>query len=167
MMARFVFIICMILPVAAFTGCRTSEANYRAAYEQAVAGREDESGIDRTVYDKIRREAVTAVRVVDGDTVSVKRERVRLVEAAAGEKLQEAYVVVGQFKQLFNARSLCKRLQNNGYAGATLLSTREPLYYIAIAGGTTADMVAECRRYADRPVTPVKSPYPLVLQPVR
>jgi len=153
--------------LAVFTGCRTSEANYRAAYEQAVAGRKDESGIDSTVYDRIRREAVTVSRVYDGDTVNIRRERVKLVEPADGDRLQEAYVIVAQFKQLFNARSLCKRLKENGYPEATLLSTREPLYYIAVSGGPTGDMVAECCGFARRPVVPVKQPYPLVLQSVR
>lgn len=156
-----------VVLAAVMTGCRTNEANYRAAYEQAVAGRDDESAIDKTVYDKIRREAVTSTRIVDGDTVAIRRERVTLVESEAGDRLQEAYVVVGQFKQLFNARSLCNRLKSNGYPEARLLSTREPLYYISISGGSIDEMTAMCVKYADAPVAPVKSPYPLVLQPVR
>lgn len=160
-------ILSVMAAMAVFTGCRTTESNYRAAYEQAVAGRQDESGIDNTVYDKIRREGITSTRIVEGDTIAVKRERVKLVDTDASIKMQEAYVVVAQFKQLFNARSLCSRLKGNGYPEAVLLSTREPLYYIAVAGGSTADMAAMCQRYAQSPAAPVKEPYPIVLQPVR
>ncbi|MDE5635842.1 MAG: hypothetical protein K2I52_06005 [Muribaculaceae bacterium] len=164
-MARYI-LWSVLTSVVMLTGCRTSEANYRAAYEQAVAGREEESGIDRTVYDRIRQEAVVSARVVEnGDTVAVRCERVKLVDTDGGVRLQDAYVVVAQFKQLFNARSLCGRLRDSGYPEAVLLSTREPLYYVAISGGTVSDMAVECRRYAAAPAAPVKEPYPLVLEP--
>lgn len=156
----------VLTSIVVLTGCRTSEANYRAAYEQAVAGREEESGIDRTVYDRIRQEAVVSNRVVEGgDTVAVRRERIKPVDTDGGVSLQDAYVVVAQFKQLFNARSLCRRLKDSGYPDAVLLSTREPLYYVAISGGTVSAMSVLCRRYAADPAAPVKEPYPLVLEP--
>ena len=166
-MMKLIITAVTIASVAVITGCRTSEANYRAAYEQAVAGRSDESGIDNTVYDRIRREAITSTRIIDGDTGAVKRERVKPVDAGNGSVPAEAYVVVAQFRQLFNARSLCSRLKANGYPDAMLLSTREPVYYVAIAGGSTDDMASLCLRYASGPVAPVKDPYPLVLQPSR
>lgn len=151
----------------ALASCKTTEENYRAAYEQAVARRDDNSGIDATVYDKIRREAVTSTRVVNGDTVALKRECVKLAEPIDGETLQQAYLVVAQFKQLFNARSLRDRMKAAGYPDATLLVTREPLYYVALAGGTTEAMSAMCAGLADNDVIAVKPPYPLVLEPVK
>ncbi len=160
-------IIITLAVIATLTSCRTSEANYRAAYEQAVSRRDDTSGIDNTVYDKIRREAVSSTRVVNGDTVAVKRERVKLAEPAEGEILQQSYVVVAQFKQLFNARSLCNRLKAGGYPGATLLVTREPLYYVAVAGGSAEAMNVNCAEFAAKPAVAVKPPYPLVLEPAK
>lgn len=149
------------------TCCRTTEANYKAAYEKAIAGREDDSAVNNTIYENIRRRAVTSTQIVDGDTVAVKRERVKLVEPAAGELMQDAYVVVAQFKQLFNAKSLCARYKEQGYPDARLLATAEPLYYIAIKGGSKDEMLSLCRKYAAKPVLPVKSGYPLVLLPVK
>ena len=151
---------------AGITSCRTNEANYRAAYEQAVAGREDTSGIDNTVYDKIRREAVSSYTIYEGDSIPLKRERVSLVDPTPGTTLSHAYVVVAQFKQKFNAGSLAARLVENGYADATVLVTREPLYYVAIASGDRTDMILRCREIAANPPVPVKEPYPLVLETV-
>lgn len=160
-------IIIAVAFIAALTSCRTSEANYRAAYEQAVNRRDDTPGIDKTVYDKIRREAVSSTRVVGGDTIAVKRERVKLAEPAEGETMQQSYVVVAQFKQLFNARSLCSRLKAGGYPDATLLVTREPLYYVAVAGGSVDAMNIKCVEFAANPAVAVKPPYPLVLEPAK
>lgn len=61
--------------------CRTSEANYRAAYEKARAGRDDALPIDSTIYGKVRREMRTSVLVAGGDTVAV---RVMPVNATSG-----------------------------------------------------------------------------------
>lgn len=148
------------------TSCRTSEANYRAAYEQAVAGREDTSGIDNTVYDKIRREAVSSYTVYEGDSIPLKRERVALADPKPEATLSPAYVIVAQFKQKFNAGSLAARLKESGYPDATVLTTREPLYYVAIAAGDRTDMILRCREIAAEPPVAVKEPYPLVLEPV-
>lgn len=154
---------------AGITSCRTSEANYRAAYEQAVAGRADgdSSGIDNTVYDKIRREAMSSYTVYEGDTIPIKRERVALdTNTDTQATLSPAYVVVAQFKQQFNARSLATRLKDNGYTNATVLVTREPLYYVAIDAGDRTDMILRCRDIAKQPPVVIKSPYPLVLETV-
>lgn len=163
-------ILSFVVLAAAITGCRTTEANYRAAYEAAVAGRDDDpssTGIDNTVYDKIRREARPASVIADGDTVPARRERVRLTDAADGEQMQAAYLVVAQFKQLFNARSLRDRLRDGGYPDVTLLETREPLYYVAVGGGDNHAAAMLYRDWLAKPALPARDPYPLILQPVR
>lgn len=146
--------------------CKTSESNYRTAYEQAVTRRQ-ENGNDDTVYNNIRRQATTSTRVVAGDTIKVRRERVKLAEPADGETLAEAYAIAAQFKQVFNARSLRDRLRAAGYSGATLLVTREPLYYVAAGSGTPGDMKSLCDTLSGAGAIAVRPPYPLVLEPVR
>ena len=153
----------------ATTSCRTSEANYRAAYEQAIAGRADgdTSGIDNTVYDKIRREAISSYTVYEGDTIPIKRERVAIdKQTDSPATVSPAYVIVAQFKQQFNARSLANRLKDSGYSNATVLVTREPLYYVAIDDGDRTDMILQCRLIAKQPPVVIKSPYPLVLEAI-
>lgn len=150
--------------------CRTTEANYRAAYEAAVAGRQqaDDTGIDNTVYDKIRRQAVNNTIITQtGDTIPAKRERVKLYNAASGQKLLEAYVVVAQFKQIFNAKSMTERLVAAGYEGSVVLETSEPLYYVTIGGGDVLLATELYNKYKSTPVVECKQPYPLILQPVR
>ena len=45
-------------------GCKTTESNYRQAYETAVAKNRDSSGVDSTIYAKIRNSARTSDLVV-------------------------------------------------------------------------------------------------------
>ena len=162
------FILWAIVLGIFFSGCKTTEANYRAAYEQAKTGREENDGLENTIYDAVRRQATTSTRNVDNRQVEVKRERVKIAEAAAqGEKPADYYVLVGQFKQLFNARSLCKRIREAGHNSATILVTAEPLYYIGIPVENINQAVSLNDSLSTEAPIPMKSPYPLVFQPVR
>ncbi len=159
-------LIITFLSALLLTACRTNEANYKAAYEHAVSRKQDTtSGIDNTVYDKIRREASGSTTVWNGDTISIKRQHVALVNNEGPKSLQEAYIIVAQFKQIFNAKSMCQRLVDNGNTEACILSTREPLYYVAINSGSKAEMIQLCSELIRKQTVTTKPPYPLVLQP--
>lgn len=168
-MKNYTYLITAAAMLLLMGACRTTEANYRAAYEQAVAGKESHDPLEGTIYEEIRNRATTHNYIVKGDTLSVKRERVKLSDVPTpAPQLQKAYVVVAQFKQLFNARSLRDRLKAQGYPDATLLETAEPLYYIAIAGGNDlAQLQTTLNDYRERKPLPVKAPYPLILEPVK
>lgn len=162
MSSRLIFLIALLTVV--LSGCRTSEAHYRAAYEKAKALRGDTDGIDGTIYDAIRREAEPRLIVIGNDTIPAKRVRVKLVDAADSATVSPLYLVTGQFKQLFNARSMRDRLRHAGYPGATLLCTDEPLYYVAaLATGDDAAAAAAYRQFIASPSVAVKPPFPWVL----
>lgn len=164
---KIIIMIAMAAIILILAGCRTSESNYRAAYERAVANRDSTDVLDETIYNRIRQQALPSERVVAGDTVMVKRELVALENKSQGATLSDAYVVVAQFKQLFNARSLCDRLRDGGYPEATLLVTREPLYYVTCGGGRLEQMPAQMAAFNANPVIQPHTPYPIILEPVK
>lgn len=151
---------------ATLCGCKTSEDNYRAAYE--LARQNDRSGIDSTTYARIRNEAIPVSAVVDGDTLRMKAEYVRLTEgeSADGARLMPRNIVVAQFKQIFNARSLRRRLLELGYTDALILETREPLYYVVAATASDNAAALQLRQQiaADSRI-PMRAPFPWVLRP--
>ncbi|MCM1450286.1 MAG: SPOR domain-containing protein [Clostridiales bacterium] len=151
------------------SACRTTEANYRTAYQQATAGRRDSSNIDNTIYDSFRRKAIKQARIVNGDTLEVKRERVKIQDPTQGQSntLLQSYVVVAQFKQLFNARSMRDRLKTAGYPDATLLVNGEPLYYVTLGGGDTQASVELLDKFTSNQAITAKAPYPLILEPIK
>lgn len=117
------------------TACKTTEANYRSAYERAVAGRGDDT--DSTIYTKIRREFTPGAMTYDGRTFPTGSQFVAVTEGGGGisESIKRYCVVAGQFKQIFNAKSMRERLTDNGYPGAFVVQTREP-YYFVVAGSS-------------------------------
>lgn len=110
----------------------------------------------------------TSVLVAGGDTVAVRVMPVNATSADDGSSatIPAAYgVVAGQFKTLFNARSLCKRLQDSGYGAASIVNTSEPYYYVVASWHDDGAAAAAALRALeqDAPVA-LRDPLPFVLQ---
>lgn len=154
--------------VVSLTACKTTEENYRAAYEKAVTKKETSSGVDSTIYSRIRREATMAVLTVGSDSLPLRTEYIGYTKdgGASRETVKRYNVVAGQFKQLFNAMQMRKRLAADGYQGAYVLNTREPLYYVCILSTNVADSAAIAfRKISSDPHLRLIPPAPFVLRP--
>lgn len=138
----------LILPAVALTvgmgSCRTTEANYRAAYDKAMAGR-DSLDVEGEIYGSFRRQLNAAEIIAGTDTIQVKVQHVKVMEEdGTGPAELRAYcVVAGQFKQRFNAMSLRDRLIGDGYAGAFVVETAEPYYYVVASAHDSAKEAAD------------------------
>lgn len=153
--------------VLAFTACKTTEANYRAAYETAKE-RSRSGDLDSTVYASIRKEARPSAVKVGADTLPLVTQNVKLTAegASAGAPLRRYNLVVAQFKQIFNARSMKKRLADGGYPEALIVETKEPLYYvIAESYDNAAAALTGLNTIKAAPPMSMKDPFPWILQP--
>lgn len=128
------YLLLTLMAFAAVWSCKTSEANYRSAYEKAIAGRDSLTALENTIYGKHRRNTTTSLAVQGKDTVEMISTHVRVTDGGGGirENLKPYSVVVGQFKQLVNAKSLRERLVDAGYPTAFVVETAEPFYYILL-----------------------------------
>ena len=146
------------------SGCKTTEANYRQAYERAIAARDSVE-----TYGEAAHRMDMRVVVIGNDSVCVKNERVRPIDGGGAPVDILAYnVVVGQFKQRFNAMSLRTRLVDAGYADAFVVETAEPYYYIILS--THGDVAAAARALRAIPAgfpVAMRSPLPFILQTSR
>lgn len=145
--------------------CKTTEANYRAAYEKTMAARAEQDSIEDTIYGQRRQMQQRTVDTPDG-RVEVKAQFVRVTEDGGGipENLRQYSVVVGQFKQLFNAKSMRNRLADSGYPGAFVVETGEPYYYIVLASFSDAAQAAEAlEKFKAKPAISMKEPCPFIL----
>ena len=165
-MKSFRYLIIAILGSFAVISCKTTEENYRKAYETAKAKESD--GIDETIYNRIRREAKPAQVVIGSDTLSLKKEAVRVSadQDIPQERMKKYNVVVAQFKQLFHAKSMKKRMIEAGYPTAFIVQTREPLYYVVAVTTDDASEAAKALKTfeIDSPIRLVE-PCPWVLSP--
>ena len=149
-------------------GCKTNEKNYRQAYETAVAKNRESSGVDSTIYARIRNSARTSELVVSGDSLPMRTEYIGYTEdgGASRETIGQYNVVVGQFKQVFNARQMRGRLQSSGYGDAFIIHTREPLYYVCTAACKTPEEAAEAfRKVKEDKSVVLREPLPFILRP--
>ncbi len=152
-----------------FVSCKTNEANYKAAYEAVKEKTETDSGIEGTIYEKIRKESVNSHTVIGRDTVPTVTVAVKCVKGVSLPADIKYYnIAVAQFKQVFNARSLMERLRGYGYNTATLVETAEPLYYVIAVTTDSAEEAGAAYEIvkADKRVFS-KTPYPLLLRPQR
>lgn len=153
-----------------FTACKTTEANVRSSYERAIAGRDSSTAIENTIYGAPRHAMNSRSMIVAGDTFAIYMQRVAVTEGGGGvrENLKPYSVVVGQFKQRFNAVSMRDRIADAGYPAAFVAETTEPYYYVIL--GSYADAAAACAAQkaipADFPVR-MKAPLPFILQSSR
>lgn len=152
----------------AVSGCKTTESNYRQAYEAAVSQRQEGSGVDSTIYARIRNRATNSSLVVGADSLPLRTESIGATKDGGMtiDSLGRYNVVVGKFKQIFNARQMKQRLIDSGYAGAFILHTREPLYYVCTATSDDPQSIFEAwkRVKADKSVV-LRDPLPFILRP--
>ena len=168
-MKRLFYIIAVAASLA-FTAvsCKPSEKHYREAYEVAAAKKHSADSVEATIYDQYRRQARKSAVTLGGDTLNVQTEYVGYTtDGGASREITQRYnVVVGRFKQQFNAREMRKRLISLGYENPFILHTREPLYYVVSATCSTAQEALEQMRRAQADTSlRLREPLPFILQP--
>ena len=94
-----------------FVGCKPTEKNYKAAYDAALARRQEAAK-------EQMRPAPGVLRVVEGASVYVLRERLRLLD---GTRLPGKWsVCVGVFKMDTNAKAAVEDMRAEGYMDAVV-----------------------------------------------
>lgn len=149
--------------------CKTTEANYRAAYEKAIAGRDSSEALENTIYGRERRQVGFEYVAVGGDTVAVRRQLVKVTDGggAIPENLKRYCVVIGQFKQRFNAVSMRDRLavSEGTLPEAFVVETGEPYYYVIGGSYATIGEAAErLKSFRTNPPVPFREPLPYILE---
>ncbi len=160
-------LICLAVAALLATGCKTTEENYRAAYEKAISARQKDD-IDTTEFKGFRRELKqSGVVTASGDTIAVRTLIVSLVDANnAPAPLKRYSIVVGQFKLLFNATSMSERLQDAGFSTAEVVKTGEPYYYVIISTHSSVTDANAAMQALSKQKLPIalNDPLPFILE---
>lgn len=155
------------LAIIGLCACKTTEANYRAAYERAAAARDGADPLEGTIYGASRRNTPQATVTMEGDTTVERTIRVRVTEGGGGitENLRPFSVAIAGFKQAFNAKSLRNRLADDGYPAAFVVETAEPYYYVILSSHSTRAeaMRALTASKTDSLPVPLKRDYPFII----
>ncbi|MCM1440403.1 MAG: hypothetical protein NC131_14540 [Roseburia sp.] len=157
--------------VATLTGCKTTEANYRAAYETAVGQREAREADGSVSTAKLQQFNAPRPKLTpEGDTIMVRMERVSPTKIDGVQtvgSLKQNNIVVGQFRQLFNARAMLERLLAGGYPDAFVAQSAGPIYYVvALSSAKTTGIAADLDRVKADSTMKLREPLPFVLCPL-
>lgn len=164
-MKNIVYIVIIIALICSISACKTTEQNYRAAYELA---QQKKAGTDTVTDRLIDREAGPAQVTVGGISLPMKTEYTRPVRDLEGFNIndfQKYNVVIASFRQLFNAKSVRKRAIEAGFDKAFIVINNEQVYYVIAAScATPAEAEAALKKVNDVKPVVMKSPYPYIMR---
>ena len=137
------------LAALTLVSCHTSEANFKSAYDTAVAKTIDNEG--QAYYDKVKQERMRPTEVVNGDSVRIVVTWGNIVDDKP-TALHKFNVVVAEFDQIINARDYKRRLhQNEGYDAYLIYDNRNKKYCVVVKGfdekGPAAAFTANIKKY--------------------
>lgn len=138
------------------SSCKTTEKNYRTAYEAALVKEND--NVDPDIAKKIANEVSGQKVDINGDSVRMKTEFVKLVEGNNGV-LPSFGIVVGNFKQIFNARMMMNRFIDKKYP-AFIVENRETSYLVIAHGFSNSAEAAKYMKNIKKNI-----PFPLPITP--
>lgn len=149
---------------ALLSSCKTSEENYRKAYEAAVE-KQNEAYTGEEISLMAREEAIPKT-LFRGDSIPMKGVYVNTVKLDPPVAAALRYnVVVATFKQQFNAKSVLDRLRQAGYPDGRLLIDRDQTYYVApLSTDSLSEAVTALRRLQSSSPVPLRSPFPYILR---
>lgn len=118
----------LLLSVAS---CKTTEENYKAAYDIAVKKQESGAGKDvSTIISQEKRKR--EYQLIGKDSIRVKTEYISMIDGPVNN-VEKYGIVVGEFKQVFNARSYRNRInniENDSVNPAFVVMNRMKQYYV-------------------------------------
>lgn len=160
-------ILLLAIIVLSLSACKTTEANYRAAYETAI--QKEKEGIDDDTYALMQQEELPRQIMADGDTLRVITQSVTIAPNADNDNavIKRHNVAVGDFRQMFNAKAMKGRISKKGY-DTFIVKTAEPTYYVIVAACDTQDEAKAVikRLQADKSIV-LRLPYPCILEPTK
>lgn len=120
-----------------FVGCKPTENNYKAAYDAAKAKREAAAAEQMRPATGLLSDDGPQLRVVDGDTLYVVSERLRMLDGAT--VTPRWIVAVGLFKMDTNAKATVEDLRSEGFADAFVAKAKGGKYYAVSSTAASLD----------------------------
>ncbi len=146
------------------TACKTTEENYRKAYEAALEKKNE--GYTTDEINQMAHEEAVPKTIYNGDSIPLKGMYVSTVKLDPPVTSASRYnVVVATFKQKFNAMSVLNRLRDAGYDNGRLLIDRDQTFYVAATTTDTLKNAVETLKELEKssPIV-MKSPCPYILR---
>jgi len=120
-----------------FIACKPTENNYQAAYDAAVAKRQEVAKEQMRPTTGLMSDDGPQLRIVNGDSIYVLREMVRMLD---GERVSARWLVaVGVYKMDTNAKASVMALHSEGFPDAFVAKASGGRHYAVAAVTTSLD----------------------------
>ncbi|MGM9816287.1 MAG: hypothetical protein ACI304_04430 [Lepagella sp.] len=118
-------------------GCKPTEQNYKAAYDAALAKREQAAIEQMRPATGLLSDDGPQMRIIGADTVYVNRAVIRTED---NKRPQGSWAVaVGMFKMDTNARAAAENLKSEGWKDAFMAKSTGSVYYSILGTATSLD----------------------------
>ena len=128
-----VTLVLSLIVILGLSSCKTTERNYKAAYDTAMAKKAKET-VDNDLPDDMVSADAPKHRVIGKDTIQWKAMRLipDIRPQVSGEDGTDGqyFVAVGKYRMPTNARSGAERMRGNGYPGATAAKAADDEWYL-------------------------------------
>lgn len=134
------------------SSCKTTQANMYDAYAKAIEGEKAKNQEDDDLPGNTKQMGHSTVMLNGKDSIDVTSKYLYITKDGGGikENIRRYNVVVGQFKQLFNAKSMRERLADDGYPGCFVAESTEPYYYVIVRGYDNINEAADMLRKVEK-----------------
>lgn len=129
-MNKYIYLFIAGIIAISFCSCKTNEKNYKAAYDITMNKKKNSEGIDSVTYSKIVNEKKQSTAIIAGDSVRLITEHVNIVDDSV-KMLKKYNVIVGEYKQIFNARSFRQRLRQENKPAYVIINAKRTYYVVA------------------------------------
>lgn len=120
-----------------FIGCKPTENNYKAAYDAALARRQEAAAEQMRPVTGLLSDDGPQLRVVDGDSVYILKERLRTPDGARPDG--KWAVAVGVYKMDTNAKAAAEAIRKEGFRQAGVVNAPGGRHYTVAALTQTLD----------------------------
>lgn len=141
-MKNFLFIIAFIsILTIGFSSCKTTEENYRAAYE--IAANKTKKQVSDEDQAKINAEEKRFTAIVNGDSVRILRQYFNCVDISV-DAVKRYSVIARGFKQIVNCKAMVARMKEEGLQNAGIIYVaNDKTYYVIIDTFDTPEQAAD------------------------
>lgn len=166
MKSKSIILLVSLTVLSGLFSCKTTEANYRQAYETARQKQTEEG--DSAITAGLNNQARPRTLTVDGVSLPVVTAGVNVTKDGGMEvkRLKRFNTVAGTFRQIFNARSMRERLMASGYPEAFILQNAYGTYYVLTATtDSSAEALANLEKLRADESLRLRAPLPYILRP--
>ena len=159
----------LIPAIFSLSGCKTTEQNYRTAYETARQHQIERAGGELPEGVELKNTGAPVVKQVSVDGVDMPAATAWVLtndkNVTPLDSVGKYTVVVAQFKQVFNASQMRQRLAAGHYVAPVLLKISNGDYLVGAYTTDSATQALESLKAVEADSTiSLKKPYPYIFR---